>query len=217
MDRRNIIITYPTSSVRNNLNQHREFEQGKAMIPYSTVYYSDVLASILRELRELQEKVNKIDERLSSELEKKIVTAPLREDTIFNDALKRREAIVATRTAPTHYIPTSSLTAQNYIKATQAYTTNMNQNIIKPLPIETKTEKPSFWQKIKKAVKGFFGVDTQVPKENTQLNYSNNSKNNNQKYNQFRESIPKKTIEIKVQTNNKPKAKPTEHIFDRYA
>lgn len=228
VDRNNMIIVHPTSRVRNNLSQNREFEQGKAMVPYSTVYYSEVLASKLKELRELQEKVDKMNIRLNSlesRLQSKIVTAPLREESIVNDALKRRQAIVATRTSTTHHIPTSSLETQNYIKATRAYTNIMNQTAIKYtkpttiLPIETKTEKPSFWQKIKNAVKDFFGAsNTEEPKKDTKSNYSNNPKNSNQKYNQFRESIPKKEVKIiDVKTNNTIKKEPSEHIFDRYA
>lgn len=201
---------YPTPKANNNrgYQQYRPTYSGKT-------YYDTILENRLKEEKnrreQLERKVNSLEDRVKKIEKSKIVTAPLKNDIILDDAMKRRQQITAKR---------NDITSQRVI---QAYKQTMSQTpvqkpIISNLNIQ-KVEKPSLWQKFKKSLKNFFADGSEVQKNSVQHNNSNNLNNSsNYKYNQFRQSIQKTTINTNIsKQNNNSNRKSIDHTFDRYA
>lgn len=205
----NLLVVHPVSKVNNNLKREPSHERnGKnIIIKYcDDIYYRDILLEKLAEeimrfevykakLVELEKKLEKIEKS-------KIVVAPLKPDIILTDVKK---------------VNVNELNKKSTIsKAIQAYNNTLEQSVLKKeknSALVPKEEKISVWQKIKKAVKSLFSDEVENQKNDTKLN----NYENNFKYNQFRQSIPKATIQIKNKTNDKEKKQETNHILDRYA
>lgn len=198
---------YPTPKANNNrgYQQYRPTYSGKT-------YYDTILENRLKEEKnrreQLERKVNSLEDRVKKIEKSKIVTAPLKNDIILDDAMKRRQQITAKR---------NDITSQRVI---QAYKQTMSQiPVQKPIINNVNTqrvEKPSLWQRFKKSVKDFFADGSEVQKSSVQHNNSNNS--SNYKYNQFRQSIQKTTINTNIsKQNDNSKRKIIDHTFDRYA
>ncbi len=210
----NYIIVHPIPKTNNNLKREPSYNRNNNFRKYNDdIYYKDeLLAKLAEEIMKIEiykSKIAELEKRLEAIERSKIVT--VKQDIILTNVKK---------------VNINDLNkSATKSKAVQVYTNNMKQKLVKKEAnsnaIIPKEEKNSLWQRIKKAVKSFFSSEQTEEKNNnikqTNIILDNREFGNNQRYNQFKQSIPKITVQVNLKNKDNEKKKTSEYILDKYA